>query len=876
LRAANLRQNRKHRADWQIDADYGLTNESRVSPDSKAQTLTPTQTPQRPNQIPTDAAAAPADCAALVDDNCFHCGLPLDPHFQDDLTVLGKERAFCCNGCLAVTRSIVDAGLEEYYAHRREKAMTADVVPEMVRKLHFYDHPEVQKSFVRTGKDMREASLLLENIRCAACLWLNERVLRGLDGVIDVDLDYASHHARVSWDPERIQLSEILESILNIGYVAHPYDATRREELNALQEKRSAERLIFAGIIGMTVMNFAIAGYVMGLGDETGELALWVRIGRWTSLFATTALLAYPGQEFFIGAWRDLRNRRLGMDVPIVLGLSVAYLGSIHTTWTQTGEVYYDSIAMFIFLVLLARRFELRGRVRAADALDRVGKIIPRLAVRLEKDGERVVLVTELAPGDLVRVRPGEVVPTDGRLLEGHSSFDESLLTGEPLPVTRAAGDLVIGGTCNVDQAVVVEIEKDSADSTVTQIHRLLARGMREAPRYAVLAQHAATWFVAVVLLIALVTAGIWLWLDPSVALPNTVAVLIVTCPCALALATPVAAAIGVGRFADSGLLTVRSDAIEILAQCDTFVFDKTGTLTAGELQIEQIETFGGMARAQAQAVAAALEAHSEHPIGRALRRAHEGPVATVEELHNHVGEGIEGRIQKDYWRIGTPGFALTTETLNETDRRVSALTAEGHVVIGLANRQGSGALFALSDRNRPGADALIQTLRDHGVKTIALLSGDSQASVDRFAAELSFDESLGDLKPADKLRWIREHQSRGERVAMIGDGINDAPTLAAADVSVSFTHATELAQMNSGLLVLGSELGVIGDMRILAEEVRRIIHQNLIWAASYNFLAVPAAAMGLIAPWGAAIGMSLSSLLVVANALRLRGRPID
>jgi len=434
----------------------------------------------------------------------------------------------------------------------------------------------------------------------------------------------------------------------------------------------------------------------------------------------------------------------------------------------------------------------------------------------------------------------------------------------------------VIGGTCNVDQTVVIEIEKDSADSTVAEIHRLLARGMREAPRYAVLAQHAATWFIGVVLVIAVVTAGIWLWLDPSAALPNTVAVLIVTCPCALALATPVAAAIGVGRFADSGLLTVRSDAIEVLAQCDTFAFDKTGTLTAGELQIEQIETFGGMVGAQAQAVAAALETHSEHPIGTALRLAHEGPVAAVEELRNHVGEGIEGRIQKDHWRIGTPGFALTEESLDELDTRLASLRAAGFVVIGLGNRQGAGALFALSDRNRPGADALIRTLRNHGVKHIALLSGDSQASVDRFAAELSFDEALGDLKPADKLRWIRERQAEGERVAMVGDGINDAPTLASADVSISFAHATELAQMNSGLLVLGGELGVIGEMRILAEKIRRIIHQNLIWAASYNFLAVPAAAIGLIAPWGAAIGMSLSSLLVVANALRLRGRPID
>lgn len=815
-----------------------------------------------------------ADSAALVDDNCFHCGLPLDPHFHDTLPILGRERAFCCNGCLAVAQSITASGLEEYYEHRREKAITADIVPEIVRKLGFYDHPEVQKSFVRDNSDTLEASLLLENIRCAACLWLNERVLRGLDGVIEVDLDYASHHARVRWDPQRIKLSEILESILNIGYVAHPYDATRREELTALQKKRSTERLIFAGIIGMVVMNFAIAGYVMGYGDETGQLGLWVIIGRWTSLFAATALLVYPGQEFFVGAWRDLRNRRLGMDVPIVLGLSVAYLGSLHTTWTQTGEVYYDSIAMFVFLVLLARRMELRGRVRAADALDRVGKIMPRLAIRLNDNVEQEVLVTDLVPGDRVRVRPGEIVPTDGRLLEGNSSFDESLLTGESLPVSRGAGDAVIGGTCNIDQTVVIEIARDSGESTVAEIHRLLARGMRDAPRYAVLAQRAATWFVAVVLAIAAITAGTWLWLDPAAALPNTVAVLIVTCPCALALATPVAAAIGVGRLADSGLLTVRSDAIEILAQSDTFAFDKTGTLTAGELRIKRVHTFGGLDAERARALAATLEAHSEHPIGKALRQAHRGTLADPGELQNHVGEGVTGTIEGRPWKIGKPEFALCAALYADQKNLLSELRATGQTVIALGNDQGAGALFTLGDHIRPGAAALIQTLRDHGVTHVALLSGDNQTSVDRFATGLRFDEALGDLKPADKLRWIRDQQARGRRVAMVGDGINDAPTLAAADVSVSFAHATELAQVNSGLLVLGAELGVIGETRALAEKIRRIIRQNLIWAAGYNLLAVPAAALGLIAPWGAAIGMSLSSLLVVINALRLRATP--
>lgn len=822
-----------------------------------------------PASTTDDAPTQGEDTASLADD-CFHCGLPLDPTFDDTIEILGQPRNFCCNGCLAVASSIVDAGLDEYYQHRREKAITADVLPEILRRLDFYDHPDVQKSFVR-GADVREASLLLENIRCAACLWLNERVLRGLDGVVDVDLDYASHHARVRWDPERIKLSEILQSILNIGYVAHPYDATRREELNALQNKRSTERLIFAGVIGMMVMNFAIAGYVMGLGDETGELGLWVIIGRWTSLFATTVLLAYPGQEFFTGAWRDLRNRRLGMDVPIALGLSVAYVGSIHTTWTQIGDVYYDSIAMFIFLVLLARRIELRGRVRATDALDRVGRILPRTAARLEPDGEHEVLVTDLAPGDRVRVRPGEIVPSDGRLTDGVSTFDESLLTGESLPVQHASGEQVIGGSCNIDQAVVIEIEKGSTDSTVAEIHRLLVSGVRDAPRYAILAQRAAGWFVGVVLLIALVTAGVWLWIDPANALPNTVAVLIVTCPCAFALATPVAAAIAVGRLADNGLLAVRSDALEIFAQCDTVAFDKTGTLTSGDLQIERIEPFGELDADRALALAAALESTSEHPVGRSLKRAVKTPGEAASDCRNHVGQGVEGSIDGSRWRIGRADFALTPEQESHHQARLRQCQADGQQVVTLADNHGNGACFVFNDQRREGAQALAKSLRSLGVKHIALLSGDTQISVDRFVGELGFDQALGDLKPADKLAWIRQRQSAGERVAMVGDGINDAPTLAAADVSISFAHATDLAQVNSSLLILGNDLAVIPYSRQLAHKTRRIIRQNLAWAASYNFLAVPAAALGAIAPWGAAIGMSLSSLLVVVNALRLR-----
>jgi Cu2+-exporting ATPase len=805
-------------------------------------------------------------------DTCFHCGLLLTPHFKETFQVLGLERAFCCPGCLAVCRAIVGAGLDDYYAHRREKAITADAVPEIVERLGFYDHPEVQQSFVRGRAGAREAALLLENIRCPACLWLNEQVLRGLDGVLDVELDYASHHARVRWDPARVKLSEILESIVNIGYVAHPYDPARREELTALQRRRSTERLIFAGVIGMVVMNFAIAGYVMGYSDETGELALWTMIGRWTSLFATTVLLAYPGQEFFVGAWRDLRNRRLGMDVPIVLGMGFAYVGSLHTTIVRSGEVYYDSIAMFVFLVLLARRIELSGRLRAADALDRVGRIIPRLANRVDGAGEHRVLASELRPGDRVRVRPGECVPTDGVLVDSAGSFDESLLTGEALPVSRAAGEAVIGGAANVEHTVLVEVTRDSGDSLAAEIHRLLARGLREAPRYAVLAQRFAAWFVGVVLVVAAATAGYWLWTQPAAALPNTVAVLIVTCPCALALATPVAAAIAMGRFADRGILPVRGDALETLAQCETVVFDKTGTLTLGELTLERVACPGTLDEAGALSVAAALEADAAHPVGLALRAAAGGGGPPAQAAHHYAGEGVTGRHAGRSWRLGKPAFALADRAVDPAvHAHIAAWQAAGCLVVALADTDRLQALFVLRDQARPGVPALLARLRALGVRRIALLSGDSSANVARFAAGLEFDEVAGDQRPHDKLAWIRAAQHRGERLAMVGDGINDAPTLAAADVSVSFAHASELAQVHSELLVLGRDIGVIGEARALARRTRRIIRQNLGWAASYNLLAVPAAAAGLVPPWGAAIGMSLSSLLVVVNALRLR-----
>ncbi|MCP5141709.1 MAG: heavy metal translocating P-type ATPase [Gammaproteobacteria bacterium] len=823
---------------------------------------------------------------------CFHCGLPVPAErlggTHERLEVFGEDRQFCCHGCYAVCKTIVDQGLTDYYRHRDSKARRAerDQVPEVLRKARLYDNPDIQRSFVRNaGGNHRSASLILEDIRCAACLWLNEQHLRSLDGVVDVDIDYASQRARVTWDTSRIRLSDILEAIAAIGYVAYPYDASHREQLLKDQKRRSAERLIFAGLIGMPVMEFALATYLFpAMFANTPEgLELWQIIGRWTSLFAVIALLVYPAQDFFVGAWRDLKSRRLGMDVPIVLGILTALVGSVVATVQKTAEVYYDSIAMFIFFLLIARYVEMRGRISAADALDRLARVVPDTARKLAADGsETEVTLFEIQPGDRVAVHAGENVPVDGRLLEGESAFDESLLTGESLPVQKRPGDELIAGSGNREQRVVMEVLRPTETSTANMLRDLLEQGMKARPAYAVLADRAATWFVGAVLTIAAITASAWTWLaGPWEALHNTVAVLIVTCPCALALATPVAIAIGAGRFAKAGVLPLKMAAIEAFAQGDLIVFDKTGTLTRGTPALKETIGFGDAGEADLLAIAAQLEqANPHHPVARALiagaASAANGvgrkPIAAdAAPMVKHVpGRGVEGEIDGITWRVGAVDFVCTRSDAAQ-EARIAELRERSGLVIAIGHDGVLDGLFSLDDELRPGATQLLAGLRAAGIHEFAVLSGDHPTNVGRIAAEIGIDDAHGGMSSARKLAWIQARQAEGKRVVMVGDGINDAPTLAAADASLSFSEATEVAQAHSDFLILGDDLAAIPAARRLALRTRRTVRQNLIWAASYNFLAVPAAALGYIPPWGAAIGMSLSSLLVVGNALRLK-----
>ncbi len=792
---------------------------------------------------------------------CFHCGLPVPPGSDYAVEIDGEARSMCCHGCQAVAQAIVDGGLVDFYRYRTEKSPQArDLVPDQLRELALYDRDDLQQSFVRQQPgERREAALILEGIVCAACVWLNERHVKSLPGVIDFSVNYSTHRARVTWDNTRIRLSEILEAIAAIGYHAHPFDPGRQEQLYKQERTRALRRLAVAGLGMMQVMMLAVALYA---GEAEGMDAGLRQFLRWVSLLLTVPVIVYSARPFFASAWRDLKRRRPGMDVPVTLAISGAFLASAWHTVTGRGEIYFDSVTMFTFFLLAGRFLEMGARHRAGQAAEELVKLLPATAARLGPDGEQRVPVADLKAGDRVLVRPGESVPADGRVVEGRSSVDESLLTGESRPCLRQPGDLLVGGTVNNESPLVMEIEKVGEETVLSAIVRLLDRAQSEKPSVARIADRVAGWFVAGLLLLA---AGVALWWwqhDPAHAFAITLSVLVVTCPCALSLATPAAVTAATGALTRLGVLTTRGHALETLARATHMIFDKTGTLTEGRLTLTGVEVLGALDRERCLQLAAALEQASEHPIAAALRR-EAGEVVAVEGLEATPGDGIEACIDGRRYRIGTAAFVagLWGDTADGTG-------LPGGVVLG--DEQGLLAHFRFSDPLREQAREAISSLRELGLE-IELLSGDEEEAVREVADRLDIEHARARCRPEDKLARIRELQSAGAVVAMVGDGVNDAPVLAAAQVSIAMGGGTQLAHASADMVLLSEQLAHLADAVRTSRRTLAVIRQNLGWALGYNLLAVPLAASGQIAPWMAAIGMSASSLVVVLNALRLR-----
>ncbi len=786
------------------------------------------------------------------------------------VAINGHDEPMCCYGCQSVAQAIVDSGNADFYRHRTTASPTGEaLLPDFIRQTQVYDHPEIQKTFVRSsGEHQREAALILEGIVCAACVWLNERHVARLPGVLDMQVNYATQRARVRWDETRIKLSDILQAIHNIGYTAHPYDPQQQQLAFDRERRNQLKRIGIAGVLGMQVMVLSIALYA---GGWSGMEAGFKTFFRWIGLLLTTPVLLYSGAPFFRGAWRDLRNRSVGMDVPVTLGILVAFGGSLHASWTGQGEVYYDSVVMFIFFLLSSRYFELMARKRGAETLEQLSRALPAMATRITTtaNGEQqdVIPLTELQAGDTVLVRPGETVPADGRITAGESSVTEALLTGESTPVTKGQGARLIGGSINIESPLTLCVEQVGLDTVLAEIVRLLERAQNEKPAITRLADRVAGWFVGTVLVVAAAVGVYWWQQAPDSWLPILISVLVVTCPCALSLATPTAISAATGTMLGHGLLTIRSHSLETLARCSHVIFDKTGTLTLGTPVITRILCLSHLDERTVLGIAAALEQQSEHPAGKAIVTAAAGGKSlTASDFKNFPGAGISARIDKQQWFIGNAEF-IAAHTDAGSDR-LPADAGYGTCVL-LADRHQLHALFLLRDAMREEAPAVVKALQLAG-KQVLLMSGDHPAAAQQLASEAGIEAVYGGMAPADKLHQVQSLQQQGAVVAMVGDGINDAPVLAAADVSIVMRDAANISQASADMVLLSSNLGALTRGVLLARKTLRIIKQNLSWAVGYNLIALPAAALGYVAPWMAAIGMSTSSLLVVLNALRL------
>ena len=793
---------------------------------------------------------------------CYHCGEPLPPGNPPSVTIEGETHAVCCSGCAAVASLIAGAGLEDFYRYRTANSPRPEPQND---DWNAWDSDTAQSELVRENANgQREVVLLIEGLRCSACGWLIEHLLGRLPGVVQISVNPASARAVLTWDPQQTALSVLLRELDRLGYRPHPLTPGERDSA-ALREQRAAlRRLAVAGLGMMQVMMYAVglyAGAIHAEMDPGLETLL-----RWVSALVATPVALYAGYPFFLGALRDLRARRPGMDVPVAIAIGGAYLASLWHVVIGRGEVYFDSVTMFVFFLTIARTLELMARQRAGRASTALGRLLPATALRLTDTGEERVSLAALAVGDRLRVRPGEAVPADGRILSGRSHLDESLLTGESLPQPRGAGDEVIGGSTNTTAALEIEVTRIGNDTLVASVMRLLERAQAERPAIARLADRIARIFVSAILLAAATTGIIWLQIAPERAFEITLAVLVVTCPCALSLATPAALVSATSRLAREGLLVARADAIERLARIDQVVFDKTGTLTLGRLHITQTEPLGPISAEESLALASAMEAEAGHPLARAFDGYDRHP--EIHAIESVPGYGVAARLGGQTLRLGRADWVagLSGCSIPATSSAGTAAAATTEVVLG--SEQGLMARFYLADQMRSDARDAVTALQKAGIK-LSIASGDQPAAVAAVADQLGIADWQAELDPAGKLAWLEDKRRQGA-VAMVGDGVNDAPVLAGADVAIALGSGAAIAHGSADLLLAGERLAALESGLRLARRTRNIIRQNLAWAASYNGLALPLAAFGLVPPWAAAIGMSASSLLVVMNALRL------
>ena len=810
--------------------------------------------------------------------DCFHCDLPVTTGERYRVSFEGKTRSLCCAGCEAVAQTILDAGLDAYYRERTAAPSTSpSVIDRNVDAL--FDLKVIQAQYVTSpDADTRSADLYIDGITCSACVWLAESALAKSPGVTQASVNHVTHRATIVWRANESSLGEILNTLTRVGLAGQPSGAANDFAARRKARRQALIELGVALLSMMQVMMFTLPLYFSATDDVSLEARLLM---GWAALVLTLPAILYSARKFFTGAWRDLRNRRVSMDLPVALAIAATFGASSIALFQGTGVMYFDSISMFIFLLLAARYLESWARESSLTLIERLTNAAPAAAWVMpayphNRDGS-MVAVAELKVGHVIRVASGEMVAADGVIVEGTSDFDESLLSGESHPLKRGTGEALMGGSLNLAGPVFMRVTRTGDKSVAALLRGLTEQALASRPKLSALSDRVARWIAPVTLGLSLLSALVWLMVDPAMSFPVAVAVLAVTCPCALALAVPAAQALATTRLAQEGLLIVRADTLEKIARATDIVFDKTGTVTTGHITIDSIELLGSLDRWQVLAAATALEAGSLHPIARALQqasRANDGgettTTATAIKLNSVGGAGVEGDIDDTGYRLGHQLFVqqLVGHAASVTNASTGSL---------FLGRRGEWlAAFTLSDPLKADAHETIAALCRRDM-TIHLLSGDRYDFVEKVATTLEINKLNVKARqtPEQKLDYAAALKQRGAQIIAVGDGVNDAPLLGRADVSIAIGSGADLTRLTADAVLLSPNLRPLLTAQSVARKMVRIIHQNFYWAIAYNLIAIPLAMMGKISPAEAAIGMALSSMAVVANSLRLmrRGR---
>lgn len=790
---------------------------------------------------------------------CFHCGESIPKGIDLTVTINNIIQPMCCIGCESVATAIVDNNLTEYYRFRTEPAQKGEqLVPQQLKRNLLLDDESLQEEFTYKTDEYKETILTIDGISCAACAWLIEMQLSKTVGLLAITVNATTQRATIKWQDDKLKLSEILKLIDSIGYRALPFKASHVEESNKTQSKSFIKRLGISGILMMQVLMIAVGLYFGAFSGMAEYNSVYL---RWASLILTLPIVTYGAFPFYKGAINTLKMKRLSMDVPVSIAIILAFIASTWATVSQQGEVYFESVAMFTFLLLIGKFLEFRTRMRAAHVSANLLKLMPMTATKLintsTQKKEELVAAKHLKKFDLVIIKPGETVPADGIIISGESQLNESMLSGEQTPVDKKVGDLVFAGTINGDGNVTVEVKKENQLSFLNQMIRLSESSQAHKPKLAKLSDKVAQYFVATILITAVSTAIYWQIHLPEQAFWITLSVLVATCPCALSLATPTALTCATVTLNNKGIMIKSAHVMETLPNVDCFAFDKTGTLTTGEFTIKHVDVLNNaFTEQQILALAAGLESHSEHPIAKAFTK-HRDFSLNIYNSKVTPSSGISGVYQHKTYHIGKPSWLLTenTERFNEAQ---CVLTENNNLI----------AAFYLEDSIRNSAPSLIKTLHKQNISTI-MLSGDNEVGCNKIQSILGLSEIHSNLSAEKKVELLREKQ-KNSIVAMVGDGVNDTPVFGAAHISIAMGSGTDIAKNGADIILLNSNLTNISNLKSIAKKTKHIIWQNYLWAFGYNAIVLPLAVIGYITPYMAVIGMSASSILVVTNSLRL------